>query len=65
MLSIRRTGPSMADAISDIGEMHARVLPYVAAAALTKSVKRAQSAVIEEMRRDFTNPVAYTLNATH
>ncbi|WP_157773680.1 hypothetical protein [Variovorax atrisoli] len=64
MLSIRRTGPSMADVIRDIGDVHARVLPYAAAAALTKNVKRAQSAVIEEMRRDFRNPVAYTLNAT-
>jgi hypothetical protein len=64
MVNIRRTGPTMADVIRDIHDVPARVLPYAAATALTKNIKRAQTAVVGEMSTSFRNPTAYTLGAT-
>jgi hypothetical protein len=64
MLDIRRSGPSLAEFAADMRDLPARVFPYAAATALTKSAKRGQAAVIESMRTSFDRPVAYTLNAT-
>lgn len=64
MITIRRTGPTIADVIRDLQGVRTSVIPYAAAAALTKSAQRAQQSVVAEMRRSFRNPVAYTLGAT-
>ena len=45
-------------------DIPSRVLPYAAATALTKGVKRGQQAVITRMSQAFVRPVQYTLNST-
>lgn len=62
--NIRRTGPKMADVVRDVRDIPAHVIPYAAATALTKAAKHAQKSVVEQMRKSFDRPVAYTLNAT-
>ena len=64
MLKISRTGPSMADVISELRGLRTSVLPYAAATALTRCAKLGQASVISQMRSSFANPVPYTLNAT-
>lgn len=64
MITIRRTGPTIADVIRDVRGVHSSVIPYAAAAALTKAAQRAEKSVVSEMRSSFRNPVAYTLGAT-
>ncbi len=64
MLEVRRTGPSLAALAAELGDIPSRVLPYAAATAITKGVKRGQQAVITRMSQSFVRPVAYTLNST-
>lgn len=64
MLDVRRSGASLEQIAAEIQGLPTRVIPYAAATALTKAAKRGQQAVIDAMRVDFNNPVAYTLNAT-
>lgn len=63
MLKLSRSG-RVADVIREVRDIPARVIPYAASAALTRTVRRAQSAMVAEMPRVFDRPVAYTLNAT-
>lgn len=63
MITISRTG-RIADAISAVRDVDDRVIPYASAAALTRTVKLAQKAVVADMPRVFSQPVRYTLNAT-
>lgn len=64
MLTIRQSGPTLAQAAAQIGNVPTRMVPYAAATALTACAKLAErSALPDEMRRVFSNPVAYTLNS--
>lgn len=62
MYQVSRTG-SMADAIRQVRDIPARVIPYAASTALTKSAQASQKAIVAEMSRVFDRPVQYTLNA--
>ena len=42
MLSIQRTGASIADVISSVRGVSSRMIPYAAATALTRCAKQAQ-----------------------
>jgi len=64
MLNITRSGIRPEDAARAITDVPARILPYAAATALTRTVKRAQAAVIASMESDFDRPTRYTLNST-
>lgn len=64
MLKVTRTG-SIKDVIAGARDVPARVLPYAAAAAITRSVKAGQKAVVAEMPRVFQSPTAYTLNSLY
>lgn len=59
-ISIQTNFPDVARRISDLGSQG----PYVASAALTRSVKDAQGAIKAEMQRAFDRPTAYALNGT-
>jgi hypothetical protein len=63
MLTIARQG-SIADVIAAARDVPARVIPYAAAGALSRTAKLAQTAVIDAMPRVFSNPTRYTLNST-
>lgn len=64
MLDISRTGPSIAEAIASVRDVPARVIPYAAATALTRTAKHAEQIELPaEMRKVFRNPVAYTINS--
>lgn len=64
MLSIHRTGASIADVIASVRDVPKRMIPYAAATALTRCAKQAQTEDLPaEMRKVFSNPVPYTLNA--
>lgn len=63
MLKISRTG-SVADVIAQARDIPARVIPYAAAAALTRTAKSAQAAIVAELPRVFSGPTRYTLNST-
>ena len=62
MFTVTRSG-SMQDAIQQVRDIPARVIPYAASTALTKSAQAAKEAIVGEMGRVFDRPVAYTLNA--
>jgi len=63
MLKISRTG-SVADAIASLRDVPARVLPYAAATALTRTASAiAKTELPDEMRKVFDRPTRYTLNS--
>lgn len=63
MLNIRQSG-SMSDLTASVRAIPARIVPYAAATALTRTAQyAAQTEVPNEMRTKFQSPVAYTLNA--
>lgn len=64
MLTIRHTG-SIADVIASVRDVPARVVPYAAATALTRSAKIGQTSMVQAMRSSFDRPTPYTLNATY
>ena len=64
MLTIRNTG-SIADVIASVRDVPARLIPYAAATALTRSAKIGQASVVDAMRGSFDRPTPYTLNATY
>lgn len=64
MLTVIRTGPSLADIANAMRDIPSRVIPYATATAMTKGIKRGQKAVITQMTQSFVRPVAYTLNST-
>jgi len=58
MLSIQRTGASIADVIASVRGVPSRMIPYAAATALTRCAKQAQTEDLPaEMRKVFSNPV--------
>ncbi|MEY2689155.1 MAG: hypothetical protein RL375_3353 [Pseudomonadota bacterium] len=63
MLQITRSG-RIADAIASVRDVPARVIPYAAATALTRTAKIAQTAIVDKMPAVFKSPTRYTLNAT-
>lgn len=63
MLTIKRTG-SIRDLIANMQDVHGRVVPHAAAAALTRTAKLAQTETIPaEMQRVFMSPRPYTLKS--
>lgn len=63
MLEIRRSG-NMADVIASVRSVPARIVPYAASTALTRTAQHAAKMELPaEMRSVFGNPVAYTLNS--
>ena len=63
MLAIKASG-SVKDVIEHARKLHGHVVPYAAAAALTRTAHIARTQTIpEEMRRVFNDPRPYTLNA--
>lgn len=64
MLTIRRSGPTLAEIAADMRSVPVRMVPYAAATALTRCAQYAQRTELPaEMRRVFSSPVAYTLNS--
>lgn len=63
MFTIKRSGSSAADLARLTRDIPARVIPYAASSALTRTARAAVPVVQTEMRRVFHQPVAYTLNA--
>ncbi len=64
MLTIRRSGPTLAEIAADVRSVPVRMVPYAAATALTRCAQYAQRTELPaEMRRVFSSPVAYTLNS--
>lgn len=63
MLNITATG-SIAQMIREVRDIPARVLPYAASTALTRTAQRAaKEALPAEMRRVFDRPTPYALNS--
>ena len=62
MLQTRRSG-SIADVIAEARDIPARVVPYAAAAALTRCAKLGQERVQAVMPQVFNSPTRYTLGA--
>ena len=64
MLTISRSGPTIAEVIASVRDVPSRVVPYAAATALTRTAQYAQrTALPAEMRKAFDAPVPYTLNS--
>lgn len=64
MLTISRSGPTIAEVIASVRDVPSRLVPYAAATALTRTAQYAQrTALPGEMRKAFTAPVPYTLNS--
>lgn len=64
MLTISRSGPTIAEAIASVRAVPSRMVPYAAATALTRTAQHAQRTELPaEMRKVFSAPVPYTLNA--
>jgi hypothetical protein len=63
MLTIKRTG-SIADAIAAVRDVPARVIPYAASTALTRTAQIAQRSIVARMGTVFDKPTRYTLGAT-
>lgn len=64
MLNITRSGSTVADVIASVRDVKTTIIPYAASAALTRTAKLAQTALIADMARSFEQPTAYTLGAT-
>lgn len=64
MLTVSRTAGDLQSVISAIPNVPRRVIPYAASTALTRVAQHAATKVLpDEMRKNFSNPTAYTLNA--
>lgn len=64
MLTIRRTAGDLQSVIQAIPNVPRRVIPYAASTALTRVAQHAATKVLpDEMRKNFSNPVSYTLNS--
>lgn len=62
MYTLTRSG-SVEAAIREVRDIPARVIPYAASTALTRTAQAAKAEIVAEMPRVFDRPVAYTLNA--
>ena len=64
MLTIRNTTGSVAQVIASMREIPARVVPYAASTALTRTAQiAAKTDLPDAMRRVFNNPTPFTLNS--
>lgn len=64
MLTINRTTGSIADVIASIRDVPARLVPYAAATALTRTAQIAATKDLPDaMRAAFVNPTPFTLNS--
>lgn len=64
MLTIRRTTGSIADVIASMRDIPARVVPYAASTALTRTAQTAAKVDLPgAMRKVFDNPTPYALNS--
>lgn len=64
MLTIRRSGPDLRSIAAQIGNVPRTMIPYAAAAALTRVAQHAaQVEMPAEMRKVFDNPTPYTLKS--
>lgn len=64
MLSITHSGQQIADVIASVRGVPTRLVPYAAAAALTRCAKHAQTkALPDAMRQSFDSPTSWTLNS--
>ncbi len=64
MLNISRTTGSIADVIASMRDVPARVVPYAASTALTRTAQiAAMTDLPDAMRRVFSNPTPYALNS--
>lgn len=64
MLTIRRTTGSVAEVISSMREIPARVVPYATSIALTRTAQiAAKNDLPDAMRAAFINPTPFTLNS--
>lgn len=64
MLTIRKTTGSIAEVIADVRDVPARLVPYAASIALTRTAQIAAKTDIPwAMRLAFANPTPYTLNS--
>ena len=64
MLTISRSGPTIAEAIASVRAVPTRLVPYAAATALTRTAQHAQRTELPAaMRKAFIAPVSYTLNS--
>lgn len=64
MLTIRNTTGSIAEVIASIRDVPARVVPYAASIALTRTAQvAAKTDIPRAMRLAFDNPTPYTLNS--
>jgi|AntDeeMinimDraft_6_1070357.scaffolds.fasta_scaffold02366_1 hypothetical protein len=64
MLTIRKTTGSVAEVIASMRDIPARVVPYAASTALTRTAQiAAKKDLPDAMRAAFMNPTPYTLNS--
>lgn len=64
MLTVSRTGPTIAEVIASVRDIPERVIPFAASTALTRTAKHAQQIELPaEMRKVFRSPVDYTINS--
>lgn len=64
MLTIRNTAGNIAQVIASMRDIHARVVPYAASTALTRTAQiAAKKDLPDAMRRVFDNPTPFTLNS--
>lgn len=64
MINVRHSGASIADVAASMRGVQSYMVPYAAAAALTRTAKHAaDKAVPDAMRAAFSSPVSYTLKS--
>lgn len=63
-MTLSRVGPPSAVIAAAIRDIPARVIPFAASTALTRTAREGQRAIVAEMPRVFDKPTRYTLNAT-
>lgn len=64
VLEIRRSG-RIADVIAEMRDVPARIVPYAASTALTRSAVVARRRIVDDMPRAFDRPTPYTLNSLY
>lgn len=64
MLSVSRSGPTLAAIAAQVRDIPARVIPYAASTAATKSAQAAQRSIVAAMPRVFDRPTPFVLGST-
>jgi hypothetical protein len=65
LLNIRHSGSTIADAIAAVRDVPARVIPYAASTALTRTAKTADKEIGQAMGSSFDRPTPYTLRSRY